>query len=243
MAKSSGIGDRLFVGGFDLSGDVGSLGAIRSVRNLLDVTGIDKGARERIQGHRDGNIDYTGFFNDAAGQLHARASALPSADVVLLYAHGSSLGGPAAGLVAKQVDYTLNRGADGSLTVSVPNIANGFGLEWLEMLTAGQVTHAEAANGTGIDGGASSAFGLSAYIQVLSLGSGDPTVKLQDSADDETYADITGATFGVVAADTAARIQLDNDAAVDQYVRVISTGTFTDLAFICAFHRCLNAEW
>ena len=44
MAKESGIGHYLFVDGYDLSGDTGSVGTIAMRRAMLDVTGIDKAA-------------------------------------------------------------------------------------------------------------------------------------------------------------------------------------------------------
>ena len=42
MAKQSGLGQRLYVGGFDISGDVGSIDNASTPTALLDVTGIDK---------------------------------------------------------------------------------------------------------------------------------------------------------------------------------------------------------
>lgn len=62
MAKSSGLGDNFYVGGYDLSGDVGSVDQIGSPRGTFDVTGINKFANERIYGRKDGMLSFTSFF-------------------------------------------------------------------------------------------------------------------------------------------------------------------------------------
>ena len=41
MAKGSGLGAQLYVGGYDLSNDIGQVDNIELVRGLLDVTGLD----------------------------------------------------------------------------------------------------------------------------------------------------------------------------------------------------------
>lgn len=244
MAKVSGMGDRLFVNGFDISGDVGSVSRVACPKAVLNVTSILSSAMERIYGQRDGAIQFSSFFNDddTAGQEGAFEvlKGLPTADVHVLYLKGSTLGGPAAGMVAKQVGYDPTRGADGSLAFDTQALANGYGLLWGEQLTAGIVTHASATNGSSVDyGSTSTAFGLTAFIHVLSLGSGTPTVKLQDSADDSSFADITGATFGTVAAGTAEIVETSATATVRRYVRAVSTGTFTDLEMVVVFVRHL----
>src|SRR5215216_1327785 len=114
MAKQSGLGDHLSVAGYDLSGDIGALGSIHGgVAGTQDVTGIDKSAHERIGLLRDGGIDYSAFFNDDAGRAHPRLSPLPTADQIVTYHRGGSLGSPAASMVAKQVSYDPTRGNDG----------------------------------------------------------------------------------------------------------------------------------
>jgi hypothetical protein len=131
MAKSSGLGDALLVGAVDLSGDVGSLEKIASPVTLLDVTGIDKGAVERIGGKRDGAIDFTAFFNTAVAAAHLTLSPLPTTGVTITYLRGVGTGKPSATLVAKQVNYDGTRGADGSFTFKVSAVSSdGSGLVW-----------------------------------------------------------------------------------------------------------------
>jgi len=231
MSKQSGLGDNLYVGGYDLSGDIGSLSRIGGTLQTLDVTGIDKSAPERIGGQRDGALEFSSFFNDAAGQAHPRFSSLPSADVALTYARGTVLGNAAACLIGKQINYDGNRADNGAFTFKVQALANGYGLEWGRQLTAGKRTDTTATNGTSIDTAASAAFGAQAYLQVFAFAGTSVTVKVQDSADNSTFADVTGLTFTAATGITTERLATANNATIRRYLRVATTGTFTNAVF------------
>ncbi len=237
MAKQTGLGDQLFVGGRDLSGDTGSLSAIAGGPGALAVTGINKSAMERIGGDLDGRILFSSWFNPTAGRAHPVLAALPTADVLVTYFRGTTLGNPAASLLGKQVNYDPTRGADGSLTIDVQAVANGFGLEWGRTLSAGTDSHSSATDGTGVDFAASTSFGLQAYLHVFSFTGTDATLKLQESSDDasgDAYADVTGGGFAqITGAQTTERIATANNLTVEQWLRVISTtsGGFSEMTF------------
>src|SRR3990167_4459710 len=185
MAKSAGLAESLFVSGVDISGDVGSVDTISARSGVLDVTAIDKAAHERILSHTDGEITFNHFFNDAAGQEFATLKAKGSdADRVVCYFHGSAIGNMAAGMVAKQINYDLTRGADGSLARATQCLADGKGLEYCEQLTAGKRTDTSATTGSSLNNAASSALGLSAYLQVFSVAGTSVTVSIEQSSND-----------------------------------------------------------
>jgi hypothetical protein len=238
MGKSSGLGDKLFIDGVDLSGDIGSLAGIRTGIAMLDVTGIDKKAHERIAGHRDGALSFVAFFNKTIGTgSHKVLSTLPTIDRITSYCRGSTIGSQGAGLVAKQLNYDPDRADDGSLTLKIDEQANGYGLEWGIQHTAAPRTDTTGTNGTGVDAGASSAFGLQAYLHVSSVVGTSVTVKLQQSSDDagtDPYADVVGGGFAAVtvaAAPTAQRIATAAGLTVKRWLRVVTTGTFTSAVF------------
>src|SRR5688572_94143 len=114
MAKQSGLGDNFYVGEFNLSGDIAALQRVASPRAVLPMTGIDKSAHERAHAHKDGALQATCLFNDAAGQAHPVLSAMPTTDRVMTYFRGTTIGKPAACMVAKQIGYDGTRGDDGS---------------------------------------------------------------------------------------------------------------------------------
>lgn len=239
MTKTSGLGDNLYVGGYNLSGDIGSLESISGSVATLDVTGIDKSAYERIGGLRDGDIAFTSFFNPASSQAHPALSALPTADVVLTYARGTVLGNTAACLVGKQINYDPTRADDGALTFKVDAEANGYGLEWGTQLTAGLRTDTTATSpATGVDlTTVSTAFGWQAYLQVTAVTGTSVTVTLQDSADNSSFTNLTGAAFTAATGVTTQRLQGGSTATVRRYLRAITTGTFTVGTFSVVFVR------
>lgn len=231
MAKSSGLGANLYVGTTDVSGDIGSVSAISGGNSPIDVTGIDKSAHERIGGKRDGNLAYMAYYNPSGA--HPVFSALPRTDVIVTFAHGTTVGRAAASMVSKQIDYPGNRNDDGSYTFAITAQANGFGLEWGRTLTTGIQTMTGAANGTSIDTLASAAFGGQGYLHVTAFTGTDATIKIQDSADNSSFADVTSFTFGSVTGVVAKRIAIGNTATVRRYVRVAvtTTGGFTSMSF------------
>ncbi|MET8766320.1 hypothetical protein [Streptomyces sp. NPDC004658] len=236
MAKTSGLGDNLYIAGYNASGDIQALGNIGGGPALLNVTGIDKSAYERIGGLRSGQFEMTTFFNSVAvtGATHEKLSALPRTDVIMTYCRGTTLGDPAASLVGKQVNYDPTRGDDGMLTFAVSAQSNGYGIEWGRQLTAGLRTDTAATNGTSIDTAAAASFGGQAYLHVTAFTGTDVTIKIQDSADNSTFTDVAGFAFTqVTAAPASERIALGNTATLRRYLRAstVTTGGFSSVTF------------
>lgn len=238
MAKKSGLGNQLYVAGYDISGDVGAVQTIAGPRTLFDVTAISKSAHERLITHAGGAISFNNWFNDAANQAHAALKGLPTTDVIATFLYSETRGDPAAGLVAKQLNYDWNRPADGGIQGTVELTANASPLEWGKSLTAGKDTHSSATSSTGIVDSAQTTAGARAYLEIFSLGSGTPTVKLEDSSDttdgtDGSWADLV--SFTINSANTAERVTVTGT--VEKGVRVTTTGTFTNLVMAVVFVR------
>lgn len=153
MAKQGGLGQRLLVGGYDLSGDVQSLDSMNGGLELGDVTTIDQSAHSRLGLQRDGSGSIATLMDPALA--HPVLASLPTADTQLMWlVNPLAVGSPAACLNCKQVDYDNNRAANGMLTQKTAAQGNGFGLEWGVALTAGLRTDTGAANGATLDQGA-----------------------------------------------------------------------------------------
>ncbi len=238
--KQSGLGDNFWVSGFDLTGDTASIDNLSSPMSPLDTTGLDKSGHERIGGKRDGMMSFTNYFNPSAGQAHPVLDALPTADVLLTYARGTVLGNPAASMVAKQIGYDGKRGNDGSFLFTTQAQANAWGLDWGLQLTAGKRTDTVATLGTGVDFGAAASFGFQAYLQVFSFVGTDVTVKLQDSADNVTFADVASGAFTQLTVTAPPgqwqRLAVGGTATLREFVRAttVTTGGFTSLVFAVA---------
>lgn len=235
MAKQTGLGDNFYLSGYDLSGDIGSLSRVGGSVATLDVTGINRSAFERIGGLRDGSMTWTAFFNPAANQAHDRLSNLPTTDVLASYMRGTTLGNPAASMVAKQLNYDGTRADDGAFTFAVEAQANAYGLEWGRQLTAGKRTDTTATDGTSVDfGTGSTAFGAQFYLHVFAFTGTSATITVQESSDNgvgDPFANVTGGTFTTVTGITFERLQTSRAQTVERYLRAITTGTFSNLVF------------
>jgi hypothetical protein len=248
VSKESGIGDALYVGEYDLSGDIGAVNTIETTRGVLGVTAINASAEERIVGLKDGSLAFSSYWNAVAGQAHPVLSALPRTDRIVSYFHGATVGNAAASMVGKQLGYAPTRGQDGSLVADTQAAANGYGLEWSGggtgdgMLTTGKQSFATGTvNGTSINlGSTSTLFGAAAYLHVFSIASGTATFTVQDSDDNSTFLPITGMGFTAVTAATSERVQGAVNATVRQYVRIQCTGTHGACVVAINFIRYLT---
>lgn len=243
-----------YVDGIDLSNDAGSFARIAGgLAVVLPQTGINKSAYERAGGGRTGALDAQLWFNDATSQEHPTLSTGTSADrLVTAIVGGGSLGASAACLVCKQVDYSMSRESSAQLTVQTPNLSNGYGLEWVELLTftastSGKQTFGAAGNGSGLDYGVdigTTAFGLQAYMQVLAFTGTSATVNIQHSDDDaagDPYATITAGSFTAASAVGTQRIQTSRTESIKRWLRINITGTFSNFVVMVGVAKNLTA--
>ena len=244
MPKQSGIGSSLIVGAFDLSGFIGALTACEASRATVDVTAINATGPELLPGLKDGSLAFTSYWTGAtAGEAHAVLSALPRTDVQVSALIGSTVGAPAASMVAKQMGYAPTRGQDGSLVATTTANGSGYGLEWGELLTTGKQTFASGSTNSAElpdYGATSSLFGSAAYLHVISLGSGTPTLTIADATTSGgSFTGITGMVFTPTVAGVT-RVQGATNATVRRWIRLQVTGTYTNLVCVVVFVRYLE---
>lgn len=231
--KEAGLGDGLWISGVDVSGSIASVSDLGGGPALLTVPDITQRGQARIGLVRDGRATLGTYFTPA--DHHPNFAALPRTDVVATYRHGSAIGNPAATLVCKQTNYDPTRGADGSLSFSVSAVGNAYGLEWGVQGTAGIRTDTTATNGASHDNGAATNYGLVAYLHLFAFTGTSVTVKLQSSSDNgvgDAWADVTGGSFTATSTPvTAQRIATATNQTIERYLRVVTTGTFTNARF------------
>jgi len=221
MSKDTGLGDQLYVDGFDLSGDIGAVQSLNKTFAEQDVTGLDKSAIERILLLEDGEIGFANYYNPTAAThgLHDELSDLPDTDALVSYFRGVLLGAVTASLLGKQVNYGLARGNDGALIGE--NIAvkgSGYGLEYGYALTAGKYHSIGGGSLPALDGSLSGYTGGSNAPTVFFLhmfamtgaAGDDVTVQIWHSDDDalgDPYTNLVSFTnVDIAAVPTAERI-------------------------------------
>lgn len=232
MTKKTGLGAQLYIDGFDVSGDTQSLQRVGGGSAVLDKTDITQSAYERKGGIRDGAIEWVSHFNPATDRQHDVLSTLPITDRHLMFSTAAVLGAVAAAEVALQVNYDATRTADGDLTFSLSAPSTKYGFEFGNLLTAGKRTDSTGTNGTGVDMGAGVyTFGAQFWLQVFAFTGTSVTVKIQQSSDNgvgDAWADVTGGTFAAATARGVQRLATAGNQTIERYLRVVTTGTFTN---------------
>lgn len=238
MAKQTGLGQALYIGGVDVSSEARQWD-VSSPLQTLDTTGLRSLANERIGGQKAAAFKWTSHF-DPVSAGYAALSALPTGDKVVSMCHRETIGEPVMNLVTKLIDYGPTRDDKGQVLFAVDTVTNDAFADWGVLATPGQRVDTAATNGAGVDLGAAPphTFGLQAYVQVVAFTGTNITVKLQGSSDDgvgDAYADIVGGGFtAVTAAPAAQKIATARGLSVERYVRVATTGTFTSCTFLVA---------
>ena len=120
MAKISGLGDYVAIddsGGTlrDISNDITSF-TITQGQDLIDVTGIDKSARERLVGLGDCTVTITGVFNGAANKSNAVFSNLSGTRTVTYAVGGNTSSNPELSMEMLVASYNPNHGSGAELT-------------------------------------------------------------------------------------------------------------------------------
>ena len=246
MAKVTGLGDSLYIGAIDASGDVGAVGTIHGGPAAMDVTGINSAAFERVGGRRSGEISFTSWYNSTGA--FTTLNDLPTADVGVTYAHRGVLGNPICTLLGKQINYDPTYGNDGSLSFAVQALSNGSmnGLEWGVQLTAGQRTDTAGTNPTsGVDdlGGSptSTAFGASIWVHLLTFAGSNITFTLRDAATEPTYAAVTGGASAAMTAVGYQRWTTSASQTIRRFLTIGTSGTFSNAVFVVGVTRHLVA--
>jgi hypothetical protein len=235
--KESGLGARVFVDGYDLSGDFVALNRMNASRGTSEATGVDKEAFERLQMHRDGGFEIKTAFNKDAGASFPVLKNPAATDRHVAYLHRATIGASAITCQGKQFSFDWSRPEDGTLFGTINIESNAYGVERGTTLTAGMRTDTGATNGAAVDFAAATSFGLQAWLQVNEFTGTDVTVKLQedDNSGFSSAADVTGGGFTQITggAPLKERIQTTRALAVERYLRVVTvtTGGFSSLSF------------
>lgn len=234
MGKETGLGAGFFLDGIDLSGDTRELSTISKAIQVIEQTGIDKFAVERNSGQLTGEVSWTSYFNPT--NAHLKLEDLPRTDVGAMYMHKQAvLGTPCACMVAKQTNYDPTRGNTGELTLGVQCLSNAYWLDWGKSVTQGKRSDTTATNGTGVDFDAAGTFGLQAYLHVFSFTGTSITLTLQSATTlGGAYSAITGGAFAAASAVGSQRIETARNGTQNQFIRVVSSGTFSQCTFAVA---------
>lgn len=170
------------------------------------------------------------------GVAHQAFSPLIRGDSQAMYFRGTTLLNVAAMCVSKQDNYDPTRDNTGGVNAKIDVEANGFGMEWGNMLTPGLRTDNGATTGSAVDQLAGSVFGAQFYMQLIELVGTNVQVTV-------THATTSGGTYTTIAdfasqtAIGAFRVVTANNATINEFFKVVTAGTFSQAVFAVAVVR------
>jgi hypothetical protein len=231
MAFSHGSKAKVLLNGYDVSNFVKSASFSGSL-DTAETSVMGNTSKQFVTGLLDGSMSLDGYFDGATGAIDEIMNSATSVttDGIMYFPQGyATLGLPVFGFDANTSSYEVSTDVGDAATWSAQfssNVGTERGL-------LHHIFQAEVAGGntTGIDYGAVSTLnGGAIYMQASAAAT--LALKLQDSADNSAWADVSGAAFTTVSARSYQRVAFTGT--VRRYTRFLWTGTGT---FAASFVR------
>ena len=242
---------RVYGGGYDLSGDVRTIGALPWSYDAPDITTITDGSKNHLLGMPTiGGFGFVGIMNSTATTgLHTLTSAgTTNWDIMVPVGIRAA---PAQGdpvWMGKFPQKSYKPSDDTGAVIAALEFGTWDGGDLAAYNNPwGTLLHANSAvtavnSAVGVDGGAASALGGYMMVQVFA-GNGTATIKVQHASTnaDGSFGDLGGCTTGVVSMETPFAGIYNTTAlttSVSQYTRwQIVLGTASSVTFALAFAR------
>ena len=232
MAFSHGKDTKVYVSGYDLTLFLNSATTTMNA-DLAETSTFGSTYKAFVAGLIDSKMSLGGFFDPTAGATDAVMTSLLGIDTYLaLLPQGDAFGMRGRGMHGVEITYEITTGLDGAAAVSI-EAQSKKGAEAIIVNTpkAAKTTTGNDASGynSGVGGGTTA--GWSAFLQAFAIsGTGPPTlaVKLQDSADNSAFADVSGGAFATLSAANAnvpGGQRIEGTGTLRQYTRFLWTVT------------------
>ena len=209
---------KVYVNGYDLS-DMFRASSIPAAAGTAETTTYGKSDKAFIAGLKEATLSVEGLFDGDANKVDAVLQSILGASAKSIWTilpGGDVFDGRGVGVEGIETSYEVSSPIEDAVQVTA-EAQSSSGRDGII------VHHALAArtidfDGAGVDGGAASANGGVGYLHVTAYsGFSSVTVKVQDSADDITYADLI-AFAAITGAPLAERQSVAGT--VNQYTRV-----------------------
>ena len=225
----------VFWNGYDLTSYLKTAGVERSC-DTAETTTFGNDDKTYVAGLGDATFSAEGLSDQTSpgsDEILNTALGVESAEVSY-YPEGDTIGNFGHALQGQETAYSVTSPVSDVVSVSC-SAQSSVGSERVVSLKAlGQVTASGTA--TAVDSGAASSGGFAAYLHNTGVVSGTVAVKIQDSADDSTYADLTGGAFTDLTAGTTSE-RISGTANPRQYVRLVHTNAAGTATFQVGLSR------
>ena len=232
MAFIAGKNSGVLFGAFDLTSYFNSFSFSRDT-NAISTTMFGDDNESYIAGIDTSQIDISGLFDggtDAVDEELANAFSVTTATPLTVFQNGTTAGEPCVLLDSKIQNYTIDSSVSDAVAVSSTFTGDNFG----RGLSLYALTNTSAtATTTAVDFGSSTTFGGQAFIHITAHSSANIAVKLQSSADNSSFADVTAGGFTAITGTGSERIAPTGT--INRYVRLVITVTSGSATFQVSF--------
>jgi len=243
-----GKGTEVLLDEFDLSSYFNSVDTSRST-DTAETTSFGATSKSYIVGLTDGTLSLSGMFaQDTDGSDEELSAILGSSTTPVLTVNldAGTIGNRAVVAKAHQTSYAISSPVADVVTVTADFNASTDGTANLtysiqsgvQLTTGASIAHSAIGNLSSVDNSASSANGGMANLHVLTNTlNAAVTIKVQDSANDSTWADLISFTSVSAAAKTVEQKTVTGT--VDRYVRATASSSASSgaITFHVAFAR------
>ena len=233
----SGKDNKILFGAFDLTSYFNSANFSRE-QAVSETTTFGSSQATYISSIESATASLTGFWDGGSDAVDEELQAIigsASATPLSIYQGGDTAGNKVVLLNSKIQNYTIDSAVADPVGVSANFTGDSFGNgKSLYALTNTSAT----ANTTAVDFGASSSFGGQAHIHCTADSSANISVKIQSSADNVSFADVSGFAFTDLTGATSERIATTNT--VNRYVRLAITVTSGSATFSVGYAHNLK---
>lgn len=234
MAFVHGKGTGVLIAQYDLSAFFSNVDASKT-NDVGEVTTFGNDSKVYIAGQADGSLSLSGYFDGDAGAVDA------ALDGLILSGVPASVGIDGFGTIGNKAvlarslvtDYTIGAPVGDAVSVSASIQPDG-GVQMGGVVLANLAQTGSTGAYSSLDQAASTTLGAVAHLHVTDFDGTNCTIKVQDSTDNNVWADLI--SFSTVTAAGSERATVSGT--VNRYVRVnITAGTFTDVTFAVTFAR------
>ncbi len=224
MSKIHGRFTRLYIDGYDVSGDANSFEPSYAA-DTAEVSGFGDDTKSYAVGLVDPSVRVAGVFNDGANRMHPVATPRIATDIMLNGVWGTSRGQPGVGGSVAMSEYSVQDPISGAVAYTAQFAGAGSSGGTFEFVTTIHPKSNMPAGTTGYDSGTVSNQGFTGHLQLFS---GTGTVRIESSTAAATAATWTPRIdFGLRTAPYAAYVGTYAGTA-PQFLRAIMTnGTGT----------------
>ena len=233
----AGKDNKVLFGAFDLSSYFNSASFSRE-QEVSETTTFGSSQATYIQSTETATASLGGFIDlgtDAVDEELQAVIGSASATPLSIYQGGDTAGNKVVLLNSRIQNYTIDSSVGDAVGVSATFTGDNFGNgKSLYALTNTSAT----ANTTAVDFGASSTLGGQAFLHCTAHSSANISVKIQSSADNSSFADVSGFSFTAISGTTSERIATTNT--VNRYVRLAITVTSGSATFSVGYAHNLK---